>query len=301
MTFLAAADVFRTGLDFAAAQLGVEFKSMLWDDPRFQNTVEEFAPDLMLVIHGRSFAKAWAGKFEKYKKALWLVDEPYEVDSSTQYSPRFDHVFLNDTATLHLHKNAHYLPTCYDPDIHHPNGAERIYKAGFIGGHNAERERHLLTVAKAGYLDYVIGGPWRDKALKRICKADNVRPSETAAFYRQSRVIINAWRLNTGRKGNRMNTREIEAHSMNPRIYESLACGAMVVSEWRPEIAEVFPDLPTFDTGRELEMILRHLFADPDYYARKLQDCRERVVGHTYEDRLRTVLKVCLNWKPEEI
>ncbi len=299
MTFLAAADVFRTGLDFAAKELDIEFKSMLWDDPAFQSTVEDFAPDLMLVIHGRSFAKQWAGKFDHYKKALWLVDEPYEVDSSVQYSPQFDFVFLNDSVTLDMHRNAHYLPTCYDPNIHHVNGAERIYKAGFIGGHNSEREEFLKGAARAGHLDYVIGGPWRHKSLKQIWKAHNVRPHETAAMYQQSKIIINAWRLNTGRKGNRMNLREITPYSMNPRVYESLACGALCVSEWRPEIDKVFPDLPTFDTRRELVTILDHLLSDPEYFEAKLSACRARLSGHTYADRLRTVLKVCLGWEPE--
>ena len=39
---------------------------------------------------------------------------------------------------------------------------------------------------------------------------------------------------------------------MNPRIYEALACGALVISEARPEIGQLMPELPVFDTSEEL-------------------------------------------------
>jgi len=39
------------------------------------------------------------------------------------------------------------------------------------------------------------------------------------------------------------NSERIKPYSMNPRVYEALACGAVVVSEARDEVSEMFPEL----------------------------------------------------------
>jgi spore maturation protein CgeB len=77
---------------------------------------------------------------------------------------------------------------------------------------------------------------------------------------------------------------------MNPRIYEALACGALVVSEWRPEIAELVPELPTFTTEAECVALVAYLLAAPDKAEAIRAACAARLASHTYADRLQTVL-----------
>ena len=66
------------------------------------------------------------------------------------------------------------------------------------------------------------------------------------------------------REQHHFNREGIEATAMNPRIYEALACGALVISEWRSEIAERVPELPTFKTAEECVELVGSYLRDPD-------------------------------------
>src|SRR5262249_24012620 len=137
--FLACGDVFSTGLRNGAEELGVRYESALWDDPKLPAKVEQFRPDLVFVVHGRRFAQKWGNAFSRYKTAVWLVDEPYEVDDTARWSGQFQTVFINDPNTISRHRNAHYLPVSFDPQMHFDKGMTRVHRVGFIGGYNETR------------------------------------------------------------------------------------------------------------------------------------------------------------------
>ena len=78
--------------------------------------------------------------------------------------------------------------------MHYDDGRERDYKAGFVGGYNANRERSLLALADAGMLSYVVGGPWRSSQLQRLSLGANLPPEEVAELYRRTKVVVNVFR-----------------------------------------------------------------------------------------------------------
>ena len=83
--FLACGDVFTDGLRHAADTLGIEWSDASWDDPNLPARVSTFAPDLLFVVHGRRFAQRWRRRFNGYRTAVWLLDEPYEVDDTAGF------------------------------------------------------------------------------------------------------------------------------------------------------------------------------------------------------------------------
>lgn len=283
--FLSCGEVFTDGLRHGAAELGVAHADAYWDDPRLPEKVAGFGPDLLLVVHGRRFAQRWRDRFAHLRSAVWLTDEPYEVDDTAAWSGRFHLVFANDRTTLGRHRNAHYLPVCFDPRVHRADGQPRPYRVGFIGGGNAARERCLLALAEAGLLDYVVGGPWRSPRLRQLCIADNIPAQRTAQLYRQTEIVVNVFR-----ETHHFNARATAAEAMNPRIYEALACGAAVVSERRAEIGEVFPALPQFEGPQELVAIVQGLLADRDALEALRRRCAGALARHRYRDRLERVL-----------
>jgi hypothetical protein len=287
--FLSCGDVFTQGFRVAARQLGVELADSAWDDPSLQSVVEAFGPDLLLVIHGRKFSRRWGNTFRRFNTAVWLVDEPYEVDDTSSWSGRFETVFLNDPSTLDRHANAHYLPAAFDPEMHAHECEERPHAVGFVGGANTTRERWLDALAEQDLLSYVVGGPWRSSRLRRLCLAANIPAAETAALYRRTRIIVNVFR-----DQHHFNRRQTAAWSLNPRVYEALACGALVVSQARPELSCVFPQLPSFTDGNTLVFTVGDLLSDPERLADIRAACVRRLAEHTYADRLRKVLDLCL-------
>ena len=282
--FLSCGSVFTDGRVHAAGDLGIEYAHADWNVPDLPARVRAFAPDLLFVVHGRRFQQ-WGPRVAAPTSALWILDEPYEVDDTSTWSGKFDHVFVNDPATLHRHPRSAYLPVCYDPHVHYPGDAQRIHAVGFIGGGNPARDRYLAALAARGLLSYVVGGQWSDQVVKQLCLGLNIAPAATAALYRQTRIVVNVFR-----EKHHFNRDNVPATSLNPRVYEALACGALVVSEWRPEIATLVPELPTFRTVDECVSIVTALLTDTASAEAIRVRCMERLAPHTYAARLQTVL-----------
>lgn len=288
--FLSCGEVFVEGLAHAADTLALEHRTRFWDDPGLEDELRRFQPDLLFVVHGRRFAPRWAewrARFPGVKSAVWLVDEPYEVDDTAAWSHHFDAQFLNDPSTRHRHRNAHALPTAHDPQVHHAQGVtSRPHGVVFVGGANPAREAVLLALEEAGLLDVLVGGPWRASALKARARAANVPAPHTAVLYQGARIVLNVFR-----EVHHFNRHAEAATAMNPRIHEALACGALVISEPRAEIAERLPELPIFRTPEEAVAQVRRWAADPEGALALQRRCAERLAGDHYAARLATVLQ----------
>ncbi len=284
--FLACGDVFTQGLVHAAEDLSIDYRHSDWSANNLPQQVKAFAPDLLFVVHGRKFKLRWPKLATEYRSAIWLLDEPYEVDDTANFSKQFSHVFVNDPATLDRHQHASYLPVCYDPHLHYPGREQRPHGVGFIGGGNGTRDRYLAALAAKGLLTYVVGGPWMDKRLNALCKARNIPAAQTPDWYRSTRIVLNVFR-----EKHHYNRLKVPATSLNPRVYEALACGALVVSEWRPEVDTVIPGLPTFKTIEECVTLVGDLLANPEQAESWRLRCLAAITPHTYAARLSTVLE----------
>jgi len=284
--FLACGDVFTQGLVHAAEDLGLPYAHADCRATDLADRIGRFRPDLVLVVHGR-VAHARLGRHTGVCTAVWLLDEPYEVDDTSRFSPGFQQVFLNDAGTQHRHPRATYLPVCYDPAVHQPGSGVRPHQVGFVGGANPTRDRYLSALARAGHLSYVVGGDWHAPEVRAKCRMRNVPPAQTAALYQQTRIVLNVFR-----EKHHYNREHLAATSLNPRVYEAVACGAFVVSEWRPEAETLVPEMPTFRTEAEAVALIAGLLADPARAETLRAACAARLAPHTYAARLRTVLQV---------
>jgi hypothetical protein len=286
--FLSCGDVFRAGLMHAAADLKLSVNEAYWDDPALAEKVQGFKPDLLFVVHGRRFSARWGALAKQYPSAVWLLDEPYEVDDTSRFSGAFQWVFINDPSTLQRHANAHYLPVCFDPHVHFDPQGPRPFDVGFVGGGNPRREQWLNLLAEKGLLTYVVGGPWHTPALSRLCRSPNLPAHETAELYRQTKIIINIFR-----QQHHYNHQNLPATSLNPRVYESLGCGALAISERRPEVQQLFPELPAFDDAQDLVTQVTRLLQDEREYTQLRRKCRERLCLHSYTNRLAKIMNTC--------
>lgn len=296
--FLSCGTVFETGLREAASALGLASEHADWDDPRLPQKVAAFRPDLLFVVHGRRFVQRWGHRFDAWRSAVWLLDEPYEVDDTAAWSGHFGHVFVDDAATLGRHRVARHLPVAYAPALHHPPaaGAVRRHRVGFVGGANPTREALLAGLARRGLLDHVVGGPWRDPALRALCLAPNLPAERVAALYRDTSIVVNVFR-----DRHHFNRQGIVATSMNPRVCEALACGALVISEPREALARDVPELPTFHDEAGAAALIERFLADPAERARVQRACAARLADATYSQRLRTAMEHALDAAPPAV
>jgi Glycosyl transferase family 2/Glycosyl transferases group 1 len=288
--FLSCGQVFSDGLSHAAQDLGLVHSKSDWNDPGLAEKVAQFSPDLLFVVHGRKFARFSGSRFKQYASAVWLLDEPYEVDDTRRFSRLFNTVFVNDAATVERHSNAHYLPVCYDPWEHRSlAGSPRKHAVGFVGGGNRLREEVLALLARRGLLSYVVGGPWQNADLNRLCLARNIPATETAQLYRETKIIINVFRT-----VHHYNCDKLPGTSLNPRVYEATACGSLAVTQDRPELSSLCPGMPVFQTAEDLASLLEQLLNDETKFELLRRTCAQRLAQHTYAERLRNALQVSL-------
>ena len=84
-------------LSRAAGTLGVEHQVAPWGDRRLPRKVEKLAPDLLLVLGGREFARKWRDRFATYDSALWLFAEGDRPGAGGLPEATFDSVFADES------------------------------------------------------------------------------------------------------------------------------------------------------------------------------------------------------------
>lgn len=227
--------------------------------------------------------------------ALLLTESPYDDAKQAKITPFVSQVFTNERASVKLlerwweqtegrphwerigAKKVHYLPHAYDPDVHRAGFATgdltrpiRIedvqapkHDVVFVGSGFIERQEMLAAVDwDALDVDFGLYGVWpymgSRSRLRKYWRAGTVENEMTAALYRNAKMGLNLYRQSVGTSRNA--TRLKGAESLNPRALELAATATAHLSDWRPEVEEVFGGLvPTFKTPDELGQIIRSM------------------------------------------
>jgi len=206
--------------------------------------------------------------------------------------------------------SALYLPTAYDRDVHVPVEAGRFQEDGkfsdvFFCGTGFDERARLFAQADWSGIDFALTGFWPeseqasvipdqvearlgqisigyDKRLKPFLRGGLQDNRDLAQWYRQTKVVLSVHRDYPG------------AQAVGPRVYEAAAIGAFqVCDDSRPELVDLFGDtVATFPAGDEGEMlgVIRYYLDRPKMRAEMANAARERVLGHSYDDRLTTLV-----------
>ncbi len=145
------------------------------------------------------------------------------------------------------------------------------------------------------YLNALIGSPlvilgdsaWADSTrvgalTNHYAGRGTYYPTETAAIYASCEININLFHLQC-------------EHSLNPRVYDVMACGGFLLSEYTPAFEDTFrigEDLDVYRTPGELKEKVEFYLAHPEC-RKEIARCGQRAVleGHTYKHRLRRIVE----------
>jgi glycosyltransferase involved in cell wall biosynthesis len=194
-----------------------------------------------------------------------FTESPYEDREQAEILPYVSIAWTNERVSAAplsaTGTPVHYLPCAYDPIKHHPPlpGFHTLlpkHDIVFVGSGFKSRLELLLAVDWEGLgIDLGLYGTWskeaREGRLGKYIKGGITSNETAAALYREAKIGLNLYRQGEG------------AESLNPRAVELAACGVFTISDYRPEVAEVFGDaVPTFDGPAELEQLVRRWLAD---------------------------------------
>lgn len=238
--------------------------------------------------------------------ALVLTESPYDDDKQARMTPFFQVVTTHERGSVGLMRRwwrqsegklgsdqIHYLPHAYDPEIHHP-GARlepklddqvKAHDVVFVGSGFQERIEMLEGVDwKELDCDFGLYGHWpyvSKRSPLRPYLRDNIVPNTvTAALYAKAKIGLNLYRQSAGTSRNAL--RVAGAESLNPRALELAAIGVPHVSDWRPEVTEVFGEtVPTFTKPAQLQELLRNALAN---YSAEWRDLHGKILQRSVKD-----------------
>lgn len=268
-----------------------------------------YQPDWTMFVAGRHVDPDTliALKNDRHKTALLSTENPYDDGYVAWLAQWFDVVFVNErTSAEKIQKvcpktKVHYLRHAYDPAKHHPGaGAGHedeipAHEVLFVGTDFPERLRTLAAVDWRG-IDLALYGQWsvgkQSSRVRPYIKGGLVQNTGAVALYNRAKINLNLYRTLMGfdRKAEQ---HVYGAESLNPRALELAACGAFTISDFRPEVKELFGDaVPLFDSPEELGDLCRYYLGHEDERQAMASRLPGLVAGQTYEARAREMLEV---------
>jgi spore maturation protein CgeB len=234
------------------------------------------------------------------KTVLWTTDPPRNFEPILNAASTFQHIFCQGTEAIQLFekaniKNAKWLPMACDPFFHHPVQltSKEQDKYGndivFVGSYYPNR--YSLFKKLSGY-DFGLWGPGWDKAessdLRSHFRGEHTRPSEWLKIYSACKIVLTPHYQDPENK--------FPVYQASPRIFEAMACGAFVISDYQKDVFTLFKDgkhLVGFKDEDELIEKIEYYLKNPDERNAIAKCGRQEVLrNHKYVDRIERLLSV---------
>jgi spore maturation protein CgeB len=227
--------------------------------------------------------------------ALWLHDDPYEMDYAFRAEEVADVIFTNDSWALfhYRHARVRHLPLAACPATHHrPVTDATRWTEMFFCGHGHANRVALLRAAVSVMSRHdvsVVGTGWPSDL--RFATNRRLSPAEAADAANASVVTLNLPRVH-----NIANRRfDIPACTPGPRTFEvALAGSAQLVWSAGPEMTEYLKpgvEMVVLESVSDLADALERARDEPSYFLTMAIAAQQRVLAsHCYEHRMRDLL-----------
>jgi len=206
------------------------------------DAVDECRPELVVNL---DFRLAWPVvreiKRRRVTTAFWFPDAPGNLGREAHVIAEYDGIFVKDSAVAGYYRrmlglNAHYLPEACNPRWHRPphdvspgdDGpavllAGNMYASRYALVRRLQREK--IPVA-------LHGPPWprwlpQRRTMEAAQRGAYLERGAKARAFRGSLLVLNPLASH-------------EADGLNCRLFEATACGAVVLTEWRDRLPELF-------------------------------------------------------------
>jgi len=252
--------------------------------------------DLLFAVHGFHVP---ADTVRAYRAAgtttaVYLLDEPYEVDRTVEWASRFDCAFSVDRITVPVHQQntqAEYLPLAYNPSLFSPNGPSIPSRILVLGTPFSAREQYLAALRdRWGELVTWVGPGWKKFSTPGQHYEQYASPSDCARFYRGADIAINIHRDSTWSHFGELNKNRLEATHLNPRFWETAACNSLQLCSYRSDLGIFAPKCPTFKTVGEFTNKVEYFLGKDKARKDNAKRVYDKIKNHTYKARCATVL-----------
>lgn len=175
-----------------------------------------------------------------------------------------------------------FIPQYTNPQKFYPNYDENIKNDILFVGSNWHDRTSLRYALESGFNVAVYGYNWQGIVPQNMYKGNYIPNTELNRYYSSAKIVLNDHRPDMKEHG-----------FINNRIYDATACGTLVISDYMPEIADLYKDsIPMYRNKEELKVLL-------DYYL-KNEDERQKLAKKAQEITLKkftnkTIAQTLLN------
>jgi glycosyltransferase involved in cell wall biosynthesis len=218
---------------------------------------------------------------------LWQISHP-DLATAAIYE-RYDHVFVaSDRFAADMAEQVAVpvtsLHQATDPERFRPEPGGPRHELLFVGNSRKVHRRIIDDLAGTTHELAIYGRDWTpDLVDQRRVKGEVIPNTELARYYSAADVVLN----------DHWDDMRVEGFISN-RLYDSLACGAFVISDQIHGIEDEFDGaVPTYRSRAELEPLLARYLDDPDERRRLAAQGRAIVLErHTFDHRARALCDV---------
>ncbi|SFA93577.1 spore maturation protein CgeB [Cohnella sp. OV330] len=266
-------------------------------------------PALAIVLDGLDFPVSTIDALRSLgiRTAIWFTDDPYYTEVTADLAPHYDFVFTLERNCVPFYEQrgcarVHYLPLGVHTADFRPRNPRHEIRGDicFIGSAYWNRirlfEELLPRMAKRRFR---LSGLWWDRLSDfqrwrdRIDLGKWMGPLETAEQYNAHKIVINVHRAHDDSTFNR-NLYNIPAVSPNPRTFEIAACGTLLMSDNREDLAQFYTpgvEIVTYDSAQDMAEKMDYYLAHEDERRQiALNGLYRTLRDHTYVSRLSQLL-----------
>jgi len=239
------------------------------------NNSEDVLVDTVIVLRGLSY---YEPKIQHFN-IMWNISHP-EAVSLLEYE-LYDYVFIakkiwTNKIKKYVDKPVDCMFQCTDINRFYPDFNEK-YESEllFVGNSRNEYRKIIKDLLPTEYDLSVYGAGWTGIIDSEYIKGENIPNNMLRQAYSSCKILLNDhWE----------DMRELGF--ISNRIFDAIACGSIVISDNVEGINELFPNrIFTYNTKEELDQIIEDNL-------NKSEKIINDVSGHTYEDRVKTFIKL---------
>jgi spore maturation protein CgeB len=283
-----------------------------WDIRRLNRRLiaiaRSYKPDLFLEAGGWNILPETVGVLRSMgiKTALWTIDPPRIFKEIIEAAHHYNFIFTGGSEAYEILEhnkvnNLHWLPFACDADFHRPIklSIEEKKRYGcdicFVGSGGELYPQRRIFLESLIDFDLGIWGPgWEtlpvQSPLRNSIRGGQTKPQEWVKIFSASKIVFHShYRDPLG---------QIPCYQAAPRVYEALACGALLMVDKQRDVLRIFKpgeDLVVFDDVKELQELVAYYLSHPKQAEKIAQKGRKKVLAkHTYGHRIKEILGIVM-------
>jgi len=258
--------------------------------------------DLVLSCHDflTPYDVKWMKDNFNCKVALWFPDAVSNFGKAMFLDSGYDFLFFKepfivDILKRELGKNAFYLPECCNPLKHKKiilnDNDHLIYDCDITTAGNLHTARSTFFKNLQDYDIKIWGNPaptWMNtNGIKKMIQNKFVSNDDKSKAFIASKIVLNTFH-------------PTEIYGVNVRLFEVAATSSFQICNYRKGIEDLYKideEIVIYNTLDELKLKIDYYLNNPDLRENISNKAYERtILEHTYEKRLKELLKIIFNW-----